>query len=444
MKTSQIFQIPVGRIQDVSGYLVKLQNRAAKIGGGIFTFVIDETIKSRTFKVESEEGNFEASYQYRELTIEQDVIVHEGWVPIAKVLVPEKQIKSFQSFTKEMEKMSDEYLYNNHCDHCNKNLIKVKSFVMQKGNEFMKVGSGCMHQLAPANARSIAASFDIGQMWQKYLNDMSRPVDGEGSGRKWFGGGGGIDANIVYDKNELLTALGAVLADDGGWVTSEHEITSRGLGEIINRGKRTFDHVGTYMNRGIMSQLPNPSYVSQVNKMFEEFLNSEAADKMVDVVKTDSVTGREEVIGTTLVDYIPQAKTFHEASKVRLIDIFLVKKITGIMERLAIKNIKRGSEFVGVVGEKMALELEFVEIRSGEGQFGTWHLWTFKDTNGNFFKKFGQVNERFKISGDKDGNHGVYKFMAPIKDHEVYDDIKYTLLGGPFSKVKELKKMKVA
>lgn len=447
MKTSQTFQIPVGRIQEVSAYLVKLQKRAKKINEGVevFTFSFEGKINSRVFRVENEDGGVsaEAIYQYRNLIVEQDIIVHEGWVPIAKILIPEKQIKSFNTFTKEMEKLSDEYLYNTHCDHCNKNLIKVKSFVMQKGTELMKVGSGCMHQLAPASARMIAASFDIGQMWQAYLNSMNSPVDGEGGSRKWFGGGGGFDANIVFDKNEVLTALGNVLADDGGWVTSEYRIEEGRWGmeskEIINRGKRTFDHIGFALSRDIVSQLPNPEFIASVNSAFEIYLGSDVANKLVDIVETDSTTAQPKVVGKSLPELTVQAKSFVEANKIRLIDIFLVKRVMGAVERINIKNSKRGSEYVGEKGTKIALEVNILDTKTGMGEYGSWTMYIFKDASGNLFKKFGStINERFKMED------GKYKFLAPVKGHEVYDDIKYTVLGGPFAKVKEPKKMKVA
>lgn len=81
----QIFNIPVQKVNEARKHLMKLQKRAGKMELKVFEFKFGEETKSHRFEVTTEDGDtFVSRYDYLELTVTQDITVHEGWTPIAK------------------------------------------------------------------------------------------------------------------------------------------------------------------------------------------------------------------------------------------------------------------------------------------------------------------------------------------------------------------------
>lgn len=408
------FNIPVQSVHEVHKHLTKLQKRAKKSGQVVFTFVFDDEVKGHRFDAQTADGdNIIVTYKYRVLRVNQDITVHEGWTPIAKVDVAEKQLRSYAMYNKEIESLGDK-LWTKHCDHCGHNKIVHTAFVMQNGDKFMKVGKGCMRELAPASAAQIGREFDIYALWSDYLASMvvsEGGADGSFSSRGY--GGGGILVDVIYDKANLILAMRAALEKtDGKWVTSEY-YNDRGdsdHGRVMNKGHRTFDFIQGFLDKSRHCLLPDPKFVDSVN-----------ADVKLCLEKYPHL----------LSDKLEDVKAFAEAEKARAIDIFLVRTVQAIIAREAKKDEMRVSEFQGEVGAKVPLTLEYVSERHGQGTYGGWTLTIFKDDSGNMYKKFGSVPSRFQI------DDGIYQFTAPIKGHETYDDIKYTVLGGPLSKFKK-------
>lgn len=408
------FNIPVQRIHEVYKHLSKLQKRAQKNGQSSFSFAFDDEVKYRSFEAQSQEGEYlKVCYDYRILRVNQDITVHEGWVPIVKLDIAEKQIRSYAVYNKEIESLGDS-LWSKRCDHCGHSKIVHTAFVMQNGDKFMKVGKGCMKELAPASAAQIGREFDIYALWNDYLTMMAAPEEGEfGGGLGDRGFGNGITVDAVYDKSVLILAMRAALEkSDGKWVTSEYyqDRSDSRYGQVRNKGHRTFDFIQGFLDKDRHCLLPDQKFIDSVN-----------ADVNMCLEKYSDLLG----------DKLEEVKSFADSERARVIDIFLVKTAQGIIERERKRDEMRVSEYQGEVGAKVPLTLEFVSERHGEGQFGGWTLTIFKDQSGNMFKKFGAVPDRFKI------DDGVYQFTAPIKAHETYQEIKYTVLGGPLSKFKK-------
>jgi transcription elongation factor Elf1 len=412
-----IYNIPVQTLHKTHKYLAKLQKRAKKGGQEVFTFKFDDEVKTHKFHDHNAEnvegqGDIIHSYKYRVLRVNQDITVHEGWIPIAKLDVIERKMKSYEIYNKEVESLGDS-MWTKHCDHCGHNKIVHTAFIMQNGDKFMKVGKGCMKELAPAMAAQIAREFDIYALWSDYLALMTAPeggADGSFNGRGGFGGGMSVD--YIYDKTTLILAMRAALeCTEGKWITSkysEYESGNRWGGnsqEIINKGSRTFDYIQWLLSKQL-SFIPDQKYVDSVN-----------ADINTCLEKYPDQFGER----------LEEAKSFAAAEKARAIDIFIVKTAQTIIQREAAKDQMRVSEFQGAVGTKLSLTLEIVSVKHGVGMYGGWTLTIFKDQNGNMFKKFGSVADRFK-------NNDVYQFTAPVKAFETYQEIKYTVLGGPLSK----------
>lgn len=409
-----IFEIPTHKIREVVKYLTKLQHRAKKSNAPVvFNFAFDEEIKKRKLECTTADGDIlNAIYQYRILRVNQDITIHEGWIPIAKLDVAAKEMRCYVTYEKSIETISDR-LWTKSCDHCGHNKIIHTAFIMQNGDRFMKVGSGCMKEMAPANASMIAREFDIHALWSDYLNVMAAPEEGaQGLGGGRSSGNNGMSVEYVYDKTLLILAMRASIETTGNkWVTSIYSEYDRRSSErqfITNKGSRTFDFIQRFLMKDRCSMIPDQIYVDSINSDIELCLSK----------YPHLVEGR-----------IEELKAFSESTKARAIDIFLIKTVHGIIQRETEKEKMRISEFQGEKGTKKSLTLEIVSVKTGMGDFGGWTLTIFKDASGNMFKKFGAVPDRFK-------SNGAYKFTAPIKDFETYQDIKYTVLGGPLSKFK--------
>lgn len=99
---------------------------------------------------------------------------------------------------------------------------------------------------------------------------------------------------------------------------------------------------------------------------------------------------------------------------------------------------KRENEtnFIGIVGEKIELTLTIEKIIQFDTQYGKSNLYIMKDSVGNSFKKFGEINVKF-ITKIKEGNNSKYSpsegdeinFLAEIKEHSIYQGEKQTILG---------------
>jgi hypothetical protein len=91
---------------------------------------------------------------------------------------------------------------------------------------------------------------------------------------------------------------------------------------------------------------------------------------------------------------------------------------------------KKESNWVGTVGEKVKLENLTIKHVSGfEGQWGWTPIFKLEDENGNQFTRFGDIPEKFLVSGNEVIVGSVVSFTAEIKKHDTYNNNKQTVLG---------------
>jgi hypothetical protein len=101
-------------------------------------------------------------------------------------------------------------------------------------------------------------------------------------------------------------------------------------------------------------------------------------------------------------------------------------------------------QHVGIVGEKSHLVLKVTGMKTGNGIYGTWTLWTMEDKDGNKFTKFGTLDEKHIIEKPENADDMIgctIEAMFEVKKHDVYNSEKQTQLGRG-SKVKKAKYIK--
>lgn len=107
----------------------------------------------------------------------------------------------------------------------------------------------------------------------------------------------------------------------------------------------------------------------------------------------------------------------------------------GILQKR--KDEAKTSNFVGQIGEAKFFEATVVFWKSFEGDFGTRFLTMLKDDCGNALKYWNNFNIIDPIEAQANGTDGKrvarkgdkIKFKATIKDHDIYKDVKSTVLS---------------
>ncbi len=244
----------------------------------------------------------------------------------------------------------------------------------------MKVGKGCMNELAPASAAQIAREFDIYSSWSEYLAAATAPESmGDGSFGSGRGFGSGVSVEHVYDKASLILAMRAALEKtDGKWITSEYasDRSYSTYGMVINKGSRTFDFIQAALDKNRSSLVPDSKYVDSVN-----------ADVKLCLERYPQLLGEK----------LEEVKTFAEADKARAIDIFLVKKAQDILKREAEREAQQemsGHHFND--GEKVILEVKELKSFSFQGAFGTQFVVTYQTKCGKIVKYVGGSPQEFE------------------------------------------------
>ena len=95
-------------------------------------------------------------------------------------------------------------------------------------------------------------------------------------------------------------------------------------------------------------------------------------------------------------------------------------------------NVKKliNSKWVGEIGEKYPAELEITLVKEISNKWGDTFLYEMKDSKGNIFSKFGQINDRFIVSNEEEVSIGSkVKFRATIKQHREFNDEKINVIS---------------
>ena len=100
--------------------------------------------------------------------------------------------------------------------------------------------------------------------------------------------------------------------------------------------------------------------------------------------------------------------------------------------------LKPKSEYIGIIGNKMNMILTVMSVKTINNDFGTSYIYNMVDENNNQIIKFGTINSRYLVNGDTIEKGSILKFNTEIKNHNIFNGVKQTIIGR-VSKFKELK-----
>jgi hypothetical protein len=334
------------------------------------------------------------------------------------------------------------------CNLCNQERYRGKNFIVKDGNsgKYLRLGSSCVKKYIGINPAKYIRTLD-------YLRDFMRDMGGVADDDMWGaqGGGGrrGLDpSNRIVDINKVISTLHDVLSSEP-YVKREWEYPDRGPRYRTNDGKASADKAEKIIhNREELDKYPiNTQYVAE----FKEFANSLEPIPPNIVKYTDDYSGEQTEYDKNagFNEYRAKIKVFGTDANFRIKDTAFLASAINFFEnekkRSAEAKERKDSQWIGNVDEKIKIPYaKLMDMRSGEGQFGVWYLWTFIDDKGNILKKFGTLDSKFRIEKAPEGSEeigyrdfrkgDVFAFTSDIKKHDEYNGMKNTQLGR-FSKL---------
>lgn len=349
----------------------------------------------------------------------------------------------------EDESVPKEFLQTSgQCDLCKQERYRGKNFIVKDGDsgEYMRLGSSCVKKYIGIDPSKYIRTLNYLRDFQitmgGYMDDDDLFGDPEtGGGRK-----GISESNRLVDINKVISIIHDFMQQDGYIKREWGETNNRWGGSEryrTNDGEATADKTEAilYDDEKFNEYPLNEKYVND----FKNFANTlePLPPKMID----DPYGGGQIDKNQGFNEYRQKIKDFANKENFRIRETALLASGINYFENEKKREEKakelQGSEWIGEVGQKIKIPYAKLDgYRTGEGQFGTWELWSFIDENGNSLKKFGNLPERFKISDAPEGseNMGGYKkgdvfaFTSDIKKHDQYQGTKQTQLGR-FSKL---------
>ena len=422
---SEINNLTVSKIYEETRTVVvkaieKLNKKADKLGVERPTVILGETYTHTYTNGDLNTDNIfaaiEGDYKHYavdvfDITIKINDLKFNGWKAIAfidhinKVFI---QIDIEGNYDYDFVAAID----NNLCEHCGTNRNRKISWILQneETNEFKKVGSTCVKDFTGVSPEKFF------KMFQFITETIQLFGDEEGMWKR-CGKIRNPENYVVYDIDKIWTVAKNIIDVDGSFIKSlwsEKEISGWKSEKFrSNPGKSTADKV-------------NASDIDNIE------------------VNTELVNGMRTWLNDLVVvnEYDEKLKSYSNKFRTRRFDIgFLSYMVDAYIQHL-IRMSTPESVHVGVVGEKIVVELTVTSIKNISTQYGNSTLYKMVDSIGNVFTKFGVIGDKF-ITNGTDGIvvGSTLKFNTEIKNHNEYKGNKETVLGR-VSNVPKTKKVK--
>jgi len=158
----------------------------------------------------------------------------------------------------------------------------------------------------------------------------------------------------------------------------------------------------------------HPTYLNVLNNYDSIECTNTNYSKAIDIISYIENLKEES-------SYIENLKTIARLGFVEYKLIGLAASMPSIYNR-SITSIKTSSDYFGKPKDKIKVILKFIRSASFGSNFGMVNLFTFEDSNSNVFVWKTTTYNEFVV-GEK------YQVCATIKEHNVYKDVKQTVLS---------------
>lgn len=394
----ETFHIP----QHNMGYLMeqidKLNKKAKKLGTD--QIIVEKIREYDTKIVTNELGNvvrYDYKVRYVEVKVSGKAPMFNGWSFIATI----EHDKASKNLIKTIPGIELDHKYREappNCHHCNTNRWRKKTFVCrhEDGKE-IQVGSTCIKDfLSHKSPESIAWQCEmLGKVRELFSND--EPEDGYKIPKS---------AMRVSTRDFFKTT--AQVIRENGWV-SKSKVYDRPDLNLIP----TVEYVKYFLFPPQVG--PRPKYdiqpkdikLAYKSKQWAESLHPDSAGKFS--------------------DYFHNIKVLANDSSIGLSEMGLAASIVGVCKnKLDKEKMDKGpkklNEYFGEIKKRYDMELTVKSIGGFDGEWGYATIYKMSDQEG---RRFSWFSTSLKVNLDEGE---TYKVKATVKKHQIWNDMKETMI----------------
>ena len=277
------------------------------------------------------------------------------------------------------------YRYSTHCDHCQKNIHRNKTLVIETEkngkNVVMQVGGTCVKDYTGIDLSVIASVLSI--------------QNGGGLNEREFNGG---KTSAFFELREVA-ARTIVSIDKCGFASKKNGGENATVFHVLD----SFELAGKDVDR---LEATEEQY-RKADEILEELRGIEVNSPFDGNVKA-IVENESGLIGRKHIPYITAA--------------------IGLKYNASVKEENGSNEWIGTIGEAVSLSVEVKNIKHVKGMYGVQTLYEMSDCSGNKVVWF-TSREKYSIGDSLNIVNGT------VKKHSEYKGIKSTVVGGRGMKV---------
>lgn len=395
--------IPTAQIGKFKERVSELNKRANRLKCTPISYNVTdekETVHVPAEQIGGPTGYVQPAYSYEttKVIITGETPKLNGWQVIGKI---EHDPELSQNIIFEIgeNKLSEDFRTKaGCCDHCRVTRPRNKTYLVKKDDEIKQVGSTCLKDFTghqnPENACHIAF----------FIDESMDELSSFGNTQKGYIM---VEPYLHYVAQSILTH---------GYVSAKRAEEERimstadiGLEAYLEAGK----HPSTWAYKELHP--PTPSAIDLTTKALD-FIKALDRDKYDNYVNNLITFAENGIIKEKYYRYLASSIVFYQKE----------------LAKQAQKDIEKTSQHIGNIGEKITLNATLKGYTSYETDFGTKHVYIFKDNEGNKLVWKSQVGANIDIDEE-------YKITATIKEHDFYRDVAQTNIIRPkFEVTKEL------
>lgn len=288
------------------------------------------------------------------------------------------------------------------CDHCHSNRHRDRIYLVKdtKENKILKLGKGCLKEITKLN------NVDA------YINDI----------------------NTIADFFKEVSKLKLTKAE----ITKEHKESEKK--EVFFNTLEVLQFIKNYIKKNgyiarSKARLDETPTVNVIKYMLADY-NQRQAENLVDSVD-DSIKEQVKIFLENYDEY----NNYQENLSILLQSKYVNKKQIGylvgffstmefMVSKIEEDKEKREIEFLGNVGDKIEVEGTFKDFKMFNGYaYGTYtYLYFFKVNNSILMWKTTKYLAENRDESLEDLIGKKVKIKAKIKEHNIYNDIKQTVI----------------
>lgn len=402
-KIEREFKVPEHGIQWLDKEFAKLNKRAKKLGVAEVTYtIIGEETKTITHNEKGEKLEIPEYRIFKIIKVEGEAPKFEGWEFLGRLDHNDEHGNIFSAVPGKTIPEQYRNVSRYSCDHCNKNIYRKDTFVVQhEEGEVKQVGRQCIRDFLGHKSPENIAKW--AEWWIRFEGWIQDEEDGE-----WGGGAGGEKWwEKTYDLEGVLTYSVACIREYG-WVSGREarddhtkvSTSNRVTDNIIDRYKKL-------KNWREADQLVYPTdedkEFAKIARAWVQEMDPEGNDYLGNlkvIASQDYVNGKQWGLAVSMIS----AYKRH------------------VEKRELAKRTNKKNEWFGEVKDKVELTVQVIRVFEIEGRYGVTYLHKMLTDDGY------SVDWWCSNYNNSMDQGYWYKIKGTITDHIEYNDWKSTKL----------------